>query len=531
MALSLALMLGMAACGGADTPQGTVGFVEGFLGGVVTDEPRAALVGRDALSAGGTAADAAVAAYFTLAVTLPSTASLGGGGICVVHDRESGTVEALDFLPRAPQTNGAAVPRPVAMSGNVRGLFALHARYGRLRWGQLVAPAENLARFGVQVPRALARDMAPLADALAADPETRRVFAASDGPGLVGEGDFLRQLDLAAAISQIRARGPGVMYSGTLARTLAEATRAADGALTIDDLRAYTPTWRPTMEVEFGNLTAHFAPPPAAGGAVAAQMWAMLLDGDDYEDADPEERPRVLAAAAMQAFLDRDRWMAADGSSRVAAESLVEDDWIEELLAGVQARRPAPASATAINAGRPENPSAATLIAVDREGSAVACALTLNAPFGTGRMAPGTGILLAAQPGTGGRGHTALGPMVIVNENVNEVYFAGAASGGVAAPTALVAVAANAYLAEQRLPAAMAVGRVHHGGVPDLVFHEPQVDAAVVAELRRHGFAVAATPRLGVVSALSCSGGLPPKPETCEAVADPRGFGLAASAE
>ncbi len=93
-----ALATAVAGCAGSDIPpKGVVGHIENYFGGLAADEPQAVVVARDVLSAGGTAADAAVAMYFALAVTLPSSAGLGGGGVCVVHGSRKTVAEALDF--------------------------------------------------------------------------------------------------------------------------------------------------------------------------------------------------------------------------------------------------------------------------------------------------------------------------------------------------------------------------------------------------------------------------------------------------
>lgn len=145
---------------------------------MVSDEPRSALVGRDILSAGGNAVDAAVATYFAMSVTYPGAATLGGGGMCVVSRGQDDAVEAIDFRPALFAQGGRAVMIP----GAVRGMFALHARYGRLKWEALLLPAERLARFGNPVPRAFARQIAGLPAAAFAGPEFRRIFTVEGKP-------------------------------------------------------------------------------------------------------------------------------------------------------------------------------------------------------------------------------------------------------------------------------------------------------------------------------------------------------------
>lgn len=406
--------------GGSGPAQGTPGFVRGFLGGAVADEPRAALVAREVLSAGGSAVDAAVAGAFTMAVTLPSRAGLGGGGACLVFNPARGQTEAIVFPAGA---RSGALPgntdRPAAVPTMARGLFALHIRGGRLRFEQVIRPAEDLARNGVEITRALAQDIAVVARPLLADPASRAIFARPDGTPL-GEGERLTQLDLGGTLAGLRISGVGDLHQGALARRLADASIPAGGGLTVEELRAALPRTVPASAVRLGNDIVNFPPADADGGATAAAFQGGMAGGGGMHGA------------------------------------------------------------------------SAGLLTLDRDGMAVACAFSMNNLFGTGRVARGTGMVLAAAPGVGSVSPALLSVAIAQNANLRSFRASVAGTGQGAAPDA----AARTLQGLMRNQAPLAA-----------------IEGGTVGSGRAH--------------AISCPRYLPGAPTLCAAAADPRGAGVA----
>ena len=495
-----------------------------YYGGATSDEPRAALVARDVLAAGGSAADAAVALYFTLAVTYPSTASLGGGGVCLVYnpnEDDGDTTEVIEFYALAAATGGTAPRRPNAIPGSVRGMYGLQARYGRLPWSRLLAPAETYARLGHQVSRALARDIRLAGLSLFTDPEMRKIFLHSDGSP-ISEGQRVYQLELGSVISQLRLKGVGEFYGGSVAKVLSARVAEAEGALTIEELRAFAPVWRESITLPFGNQVFHTAPPPAAGGLTAAAMFHLLAEDDRYLDAPADERAHLFAEASKRAFADRETWL--DVKNGVALD-------LNRLRSSMDSYNSSQATAldklSQLPERRLENPAATSFVTIDRRGLTVSCAVTMNNLFGTGRIVPGTGILLAASPAASGNAATALSPIVLVNHNTSQLFFAAGSVGGAAAPSALASVMRGALLDALPLRDAMDAPRLHHGGIPDIVVTEPNFDTALRDSLDRRRHRVSEVPEIGRVNAVHCPGGAPRSPETCVFDTDRRGFGLA----
>jgi gamma-glutamyltranspeptidase / glutathione hydrolase len=437
--------------------QGQPGFVQGFLGAAVADEPRATLAARQVLSAGGSAADAAVALGFVLSVTLPSRAGLGGGGACLAYaaDKKSvneGVPEAVLFPPITTASLGGNADRPAAVPMLARGLYLLHARYGSLPFESLIVPAEQLARFGTPAPRALVRDIALVAGPLLADPNARAVFSQNGTP--LTEGQTLLQPDLGATLAQIRVSGVGDFYTGALARRIVQASPLAGGPIALTDLTGALPRMSPAIVLPYRRDKVAFLPAPADGGLAAAAAFSVL-----------QRDPNAPGAAAARSLAVAARWRqgGADAQGLLTATNLPE-----------MALPPLPAST-----------SFATL---DKDGNAVACSLSMDNLFGTGRILPGLGILLAASPAV--VPPPLYAAAIAWNDNVHAFRAEVAGSGQAGAPMAVAEGMLNALRTNQAMASAV--------------------------------------PEPGRANVVACSNYLPGENGSCTWAVDPREAGLAA---
>ena len=469
----------LAACGTDSKPLGVVGHLSQSFGGAVADEPAAALVARDTLSAGGSAADAAVALYFALSATYPVAAGIGGGGVCVVYRAAANESATIDFRARpAAAGTGSALAPP----GNVRGMAALHARFGRLPWPQLVQPGERLARFGNRISRALARAIAANEERLRGDEQARALFFRPDGTPL-REGDRLEQVELATVLGQLRFKGAGALHNGPLARRYAGAARAIGYRLSLDALRRATPRWGEPARFSLGNHTVNTIPSTSA-----ARLWQNLFAEGAYRSAPPDAKAAATALAALSVG------KGAGGGVGAA----------------------------------PDRSGTTGFAVIDRAGSVVACWLSMNGPFGTGRMLPGTGVFAATSPS--GSAADSASAAIVSNENTGNTFFAAAASGGPASAVALVRVAGSVLIDGNPLTAALAQRRLAADPASRTVYAEAGSADSAVAPLRERGLNIVAGGPLGRVNAIHCARGTIRDQGACRYGVDPRGFGHAVSA-
>lgn len=410
---------------------------------VVGDEPYAVKVGAATLAQGGNAVDAVTAMYFTLSVTYPVAAGLGGGGICIVHDPAKNQTEEFDFLVRDTAGGGA-----YAVPGNVRGFALMQTAHGALPWQKVVSPAEGYARTGFPISRALASRLADASDLIRLDAGLSGAFMDEAGhPKAAGASGT--NPELAETLAAIRSNGPDAFYSGVVGAKLVTYSASEGGAISAGELAAYK-AGRVTPRVTQVGSDYVFIP---AQGTGAGAFAAALLD--NFKRAQNTEAGKDLQAATVYA--------------------------VQQTLRDF--------NVTAL----PKDLGATGFAATDARGQAVACAVTMNGPFGSGHTARGTGVTLARAPSSGQAGLASafLTPMIASPTADGAPVLAGAGAGG---PNGAAAIA-------------YALARIANGD--EILTHN---------DIRSTGVAPYDT-----VNAIVCTGG------KCVALPDPAANGLGAA--
>jgi gamma-glutamyltranspeptidase / glutathione hydrolase len=497
-------------------------------GMVVSEEARATRIGVEILRQGGNAVDAAVAVGFALAVTLPESGNLGGGGFMVIKLADGDRAVAIDYRETASAAatstmfldeKGKADPQrsrfsglAVGVPGTVAGLAYAHRRYGsgKFSLAQLIAPAIPLAREGFEVDERLSASIARAQLQLARHSSSKEIFLKPDGT-VPQPGDRLVQTDLAATLDAIVREGPFAFYEGPIADQIAASVRLAGGHMTRHDLAAYRVREREPVRGTYRGYDILSMPPPSSGGVHLVQM-LNLLEGYDLRALghNSPDTIHLLAEAMKLAYADRSEFLGDPDFVKVPVRGLTSKRYADSLRKQIDGKRAR--SAAEIKPGKApvfESDHTTHYSVVDRHGNAVSNTYTLNFFYGVGMVAQGTGVLLnnelddfaaahgvpnayglvggdANAPGPRKRPLSSMTPTIVLKDK--KPFLITGAAGGSRIITSVLQAVVNAIDFGMDAGAAVAAPRVHHQWLPDELELEPGIDAGVLQALeeRRH---------------------------------------------
>ena len=375
--------------------------VTGANAAVVADHPLAAAAGADVLRRGGNAMDAAITMAAVLAVVRPHMNGIGGDAFMLYRDGRNGRVYALNGSGRAgrlaqPQVfrdrGLTAVPDTGVLSVTVPGAVRAWSdglrRFGTFGLAAALEPAIRYADEGFPVSPKLAADITADREQLMRDPNMREVFLERDrAPGI---GTLLRQRDLARSLRTIAEEGADVMYAGALAQRLADFAVNQGALFTIEDLAAHSSTWQEPIVSNYHDLKVVALPPNSQGVALLMQLnAAQLLDVRSLKH-NSADYIHTLVEIKKRVFALRDRYVSDPALSEVPLDRLLSAEQAREIARAVQSSG-VDRTNTPVRNGSGDT---VFLCVVDRNGNAVALIQSLYNSFGSGRMVPGTGIVL-----------------------------------------------------------------------------------------------------------------------------------------
>jgi gamma-glutamyltranspeptidase/glutathione hydrolase len=169
--------------------------------------------------------------------------------------------------------------------------------------------------------------------------------------------------------------------------------REAGGIWTMEDLAAYVVKERDPIRTMYGDYELVTAPPPSSGGVAIAEI-LNILEPYPINDLDPVLRAHLIVEAMRRAYRDRAIYLGDPDFVEVPVDMLTSQYYADGLRASIRPDRATPSSMLAGNDQIPEGTDTTHFSIIDAEGNMVAATLTVNTPFGSCFMPPGTGFVV-----------------------------------------------------------------------------------------------------------------------------------------
>lgn len=374
---------------------------------VATSHPASTLTAIEILRAGGNAVDAAIAAVAVQCVVDPLMTGIGGDCFALYAPNGASVPIALDGSGRSPaaadaawyRDTGTAIgptsPHAVTVPGAVAAWERLVVDHGTRPLGALLQPAIELAEQGFPVQPRVGWDWARGVERVASDPAAAATYLI-DGraPGI---GATMRMPKLAATLRRIAKDGARGFYEGPVAEDMVSRLRELGGLHTLEDFATAAPDLVTPIATNYRGYDVYECPP--AGQGLAVLMMLNVLKPFDVAGLSDLDRVHLFAEACKQGYHHRDALFGDPALQAIPVAHLLSDAWQASAHGAIDmARAQAPVIYPEIREEleTPERAHRDTvyLCVVDRDGNAISLINSIFQGFGSGIMAPDSGVLL-----------------------------------------------------------------------------------------------------------------------------------------
>jgi gamma-glutamyltranspeptidase/glutathione hydrolase len=376
-------------------------------GMAATSHPMATLAALDVLRAGGNAADAAIAAVAMQCVVEPE--STGIGGDCFILYSPRGAVPvALNGSGRAPAKAtvdwyvahgideiGIQTPHAVTVPGAIDAWCTFNREHSTRPLAELLEPAARAAENGYVVTARVAYDWERAQEKLR-DPVTAALLLPGGKPPAAG--DRMKNPALAATLRRIGREGREAFYSGAVMREIVERLKSLGGLHEEEDFAAQRSNWVEPIRAAYRGYEVYECPPNGQGMAalmILRTLAGYKLTGDAFSEPD---RLHLLAEASKAAYWVRDNFICDPEHVSVDVADFLSEARAERARRTIRLDRALPGPSW----GKIEHKDTVYLCTVDRDGNACSFINSLFSAFGTGIVAPQSGVVLHNR-GTGFR--------------------------------------------------------------------------------------------------------------------------------